>query len=100
MKPAPASWRLDVGAAVERVEQAEIALAGHAEQPVDAIGDQAVDDQFTNRAHRPPCAAPATLRIVMAGLVPAVSIIKARTEDAVISDRDHRKRPGDDGVAG
>jgi hypothetical protein len=29
----------------------EIALAGNAEQPVDAVGDEAIDDQLTNGAH-------------------------------------------------
>jgi hypothetical protein len=52
MKPAPASCRHTTVSMSLR--QAEIALAGHAEQAVDAVGEQAVDDQFTNGAHRPP----------------------------------------------
>jgi hypothetical protein len=54
----PAGDGVDVGASVERVEQAEIALAGHAEQPVDAVGDESVDDQLTNGAHRLPACDP------------------------------------------
>ena len=43
---------VNVGTAVQCVEQAEIALARHAEQPVGAVRHQAVDDQFTGCAHR------------------------------------------------
>ena len=71
----PARHRVDVAAAVKGIEQAEIALAGHAEHAVDAVGDQAVDDQFTNRAHRPQGS---PLR--HGRLVPAIPIIKARLE--------------------
>ncbi len=48
----PAGDSVDVGAAIKRVEQAEIALAGNAEQPVDAVGDEALDNQLTNGSHR------------------------------------------------
>jgi hypothetical protein len=71
----PARHGVDLAAAIKGIEQAEIALAGHAEHAVDAVGDQAVDDQSTNRAHRP-----RVLRCIMAGLVPAIPIIKARLE--------------------
>jgi hypothetical protein len=47
----PTGDGVDVGPAVERIEQAEIALAGNAEQPVDAVGDEAADDQLTTGAH-------------------------------------------------
>ena len=43
----PAHHRVDVGPPMQRVEEAEIALARDAEDPVDAVRDQAVDDQFT-----------------------------------------------------
>ena len=35
---------VDIGAAVKSVEQGEIAFAGNAKQPVDAVRHQAVDD--------------------------------------------------------
>ncbi len=42
----PAHDRIDVGAAIKRVEQAEIAFARHAEHAVDAMRDQAVDEHL------------------------------------------------------
>ena len=42
---------VDVGAAIKRVEQPEIALARDAEDAVDGVRHEAIDDQLTGRAH-------------------------------------------------
>jgi hypothetical protein len=54
-----AHYGVDVSAAVERVEQPQIAFAWHAEQPVDTVRREAVDDQFTRCAHRSAMGSPA-----------------------------------------
>ena len=46
-----AHHRVDVGPAMERVEQREIALARDAEEAVDAMRDEARDDQFCGGRH-------------------------------------------------
>ena len=48
----PAHHRVDVGAAVQRVQQAEVALTGHAEHPVDPVRGQALDHQLSGCRHR------------------------------------------------
>ena len=46
-----AHHRVDAGPAMERVEQREIALARNAEEAVDAMRDEARDDQFSGGRH-------------------------------------------------
>jgi hypothetical protein len=47
----PAHHGVDIGAAIKRVEQPEIALARDAEDAVDGVRHEAIDDQLTGRAH-------------------------------------------------
>jgi hypothetical protein len=41
-----------VGSAPERIQQADIAFAGDAENAIDAVGDETVDDHLAGAAHR------------------------------------------------